>query len=133
MWHLTLVNWIQLTLIEIGVLFQVIAISAHIKETSVYRRFMHSKIKVADVHKESLESEVFGSDHTAPDQTEPQPESNLDEEPHTEIKAGHLMKTSQLKFVQSFKFREQEPERPTNALAASASHRTGCDPGSRTW
>jgi hypothetical protein len=106
--HFTLVNWIQLTLIEIGVLFQVIAISAYIKETSVYRRFMHSKIKEADVHKESLESEVFGSDHTVSDRTEPQPEKSLGKKSHLEIRAGQLTRTSKTVLVQSFKFREQE-------------------------
>jgi hypothetical protein len=105
MFHLTTLSLAQSILIEFGILLQVTAIVAHIKRMSDYRRFMRTNCKGTDVEEEISDSQIF--DLPVPTQTDLRLKRSRDERPRMKIEASHLLRTSKVKFVQSFKFREQ--------------------------
>ena len=105
--HLADMTWVQSLLIELGVLFQLIAIGAFIRETSADRALMRSREKrvYADQDADQQVSEYQMSDQSEHTQADPTPRKSFEEHPHPEIKAGNLTRTAKVKFVQTFKFR----------------------------
>lgn len=101
--HLADVSGVQLILIELGVLLQIVAMCAYIGGTTVYRRIAHPKEHGEHVQEQGLDS--GGSELPAPSLSRRTRDESADENPHNELKASHLRRTSKVKFRQSFQFR----------------------------
>jgi hypothetical protein len=106
MFHITDLNWIQLILIEIGVLLQLLAICAFVGEAYEDGRLRHPEFETEEASSEELDEQI--SREIARDMAEFEEEENFEEKTHPEIKAGQLTKTASVKFVQKFKFRLQD-------------------------
>ena len=99
--HLNDLTWTQVILIEAGVMLQLGAFFALMRETNNHRGHLHSEAEAGHAAEEGMESHPVDKD--AETNTVPMPEEDL----HPEIKAGQMMRTSKVAFKQSFKFREQ--------------------------
>ena len=91
--HLTDISWTQWFLIEVGALLQVVAICAYVKDAAANRGFAgHSDDTTANEEEadSAAKSGRAQADHPAANN------------------GGHLVRTAKVKFVQSFKFREQD-------------------------
>ena len=102
MFHLNEISWIQLFLIEVGVLLLVLAFCALAKETSAYRRFMHRREEKEEADEQGLESQF--SDEAASVGADPKRDENGAEKTRPMVRAGQITRTAKVKFVQSFKF-----------------------------
>ena len=101
--HLADISWVQFILIEIGVVLQIVAISAFMRETSAYRRLMRFRKNEGDSHEQGPESRT--SDEAEAAHTDSTSNETFEAHTHTEIKPTHLTRTSKVKFAQTFKFR----------------------------
>jgi len=90
-------------LIEIGVLLQVIAICAYMRDSFTWRPFTHSKEVGGDAHEQGLESRI--SDQAEKDQADPTRDESLTGGSPTQMKTGTFTRTAKVKFVQKFNFR----------------------------
>jgi hypothetical protein len=106
MLHLTDITWIQMLLIEVGVVLQVVAIYAYFKGIAYYRQAHHGD------HEPELKEERERDFQTAGDAHSRQKLSARAEGQRApghnhEFKAGRLTRTAKVGgFSQSFKFRE---------------------------
>ena len=101
--HIIDMNGAWLILIEIGTLLQVIAICAYLRETSGHRRPTRPRKEGEEAYEQGLESRISDKAKTA--QARSTRDENFDADTRKEIKAGHLTRTSKVKFVQKFNFR----------------------------
>jgi hypothetical protein len=101
--HLANISWVQFILIQIGVVLLFIAMSVFMRETSAYRRLLRPMKNGVNAQAQGRESRMF--DETGIAHTDSTPHESFNGSPHTEIKAGHLTRTSKVKFAQTFKFR----------------------------
>jgi hypothetical protein len=100
MMHLSDLSWTQFLLIEVGVLFQFVAICATVVDTSGYRQHAQPKSEGNDTDDHDWAAEI--SDRIEPDR---EPEPDPDEHPSIAMKAGDLTRTAKVPFVQTFNFR----------------------------
>lgn len=106
--HLTAIAWAQFILIEVGVLFQLVALCAVIRQTSAYRRLarLPKDEEMADDGQGSEEMASESLDQAETAQTDSMPEERFDEEAHPVVHACNVTQTAKIKFVQKFEFRE---------------------------
>jgi hypothetical protein len=100
--HLADIRWFQVLLIESGALLLVLAICAYVKDVASHHGLAgHRDLKTnGDEQEEEPENS----------QQSPESQAHLEhgEAAPTGNNAVHLMRTAKVKFVQSFKFREQD-------------------------
>jgi hypothetical protein len=108
--HLTTVAWAQLILIEVGALFQLVALCAVIRQTSAYRRLarLPKDEEMADnggQGAEEMECESMDQSETVQADSMPEPEERIVEEAHAEAHVCNATQTTKVQFVQKFDFR----------------------------
>lgn len=108
--HLTGIAWAQFILIEVGVLFQLVALCAVIKETSAYRRKARLNEVAVDEDQQSEgmmseDMEFQTADQAEAAQTDSTSRERADEDAPMGIKTCNLSGIATKKFVQKFEFR----------------------------
>jgi D-serine deaminase-like pyridoxal phosphate-dependent protein len=105
--HLTAIAWAQFILIEVGVLFQLVAVCAVIKQTSAYRRMarLPQDEEMADDGQVSEEMECESMDQAGTVQADSMPEERIVEEARAGAYARNVTQTTKVQFVQKFDFR----------------------------
>lgn len=103
MLHLGDITWAQTTLIEIGVLLQLIAVGTFMKDRPHYQPTLSSKEEASHLQPQA-ENQIFDLPETALPDGALRAEMNKQER-CTPISAGSLTRTAKVRFVQSFKFR----------------------------
>ena len=100
------ITWTQIILIEVGALFQFIALCTFVRQTSFYRHRKSSKLVTPTVNdQEALYAEQATTLRAI--QAGPMPHhAPTHEESHPPLHAADLVKTAKVKFKQSFKFRD---------------------------
>jgi hypothetical protein len=105
--YLADISWAQIILIELGALFQFIALCAFVRETSSYRHRKRAKEVEADPHaQESQLAEQAAMLRAI--RAVPVTHETHHEPSHSDLRAADLMKTAKVKFKQSFKFRPHD-------------------------
>lgn len=100
------ISWAQLLLIETGAMLQIAALCASIRESSINRHAPHGHDEAEEGHREHDESMTEGRYEPAhPSHRE---EENYHTETHETMKAGNLLKTAKVHFVQSFKSKKPD-------------------------
>ena len=102
MFHFADITWTQSLLIEIGVVLQVVAICAYVRDASPYRRLAHPKKKERDVDEQGWTSRT--PDKAGKGQAGPTRDKSFGKETPGRIKPANLTRTSKVKFVQKFNF-----------------------------
>jgi hypothetical protein len=105
--HLTAIAWAQFILIEVGVLFQLVALCAVIGQTTAYRRMarLPKKEEMGDNGQGSEAMESEGMDQVETAQADSMPKERIVEEAHAGTHACNVTQTTKIHFVQKFDFR----------------------------
>jgi len=99
MLHLSAITGAQIVLIEIGLVLLIIAIRSHLTDTTAYHRDIETRKDEPHSQAEESETKV----------TEAQPPAKHGVAKSVMTRTASLVRTSKVKFVQSFKFREYDP------------------------
>jgi hypothetical protein len=96
--HLSSLSWIQIFLVEVGLVLLIIALRDVLAGRTAYHGHPHRRHGDSEDREEEHDSARAQKGQT---NTE-----SHHEDAHPEIRPAKLMKTSNVKFVQTFKFRE---------------------------
>jgi len=100
------ISWAQMILIEVGAMLQVAALCASIRDSSTNRHLPDSHDEPDEAHHEPFGSSITRKNDPA--QSLRHYEENSRADTHEPVKAGNLVKTKKVHFVQSFKSKKPD-------------------------